>query len=541
MSVVYTRLSKEFAEHGTGQGQALPPDGRALKQWLDDLPRGNPKETAETLRNALARSMVVSMESAARYNQLERIRATVHDAVLWLDRQYAGSPLPLTADRLFCAQLSQQLNVLMADGYRLACYALCAPDGTIGLLKSGAVSTALQRGIWHYQQCLLQSWQLYRSAPKNVWLGVHRCYQFALKVGMQGKNVDDPLRGRSTQVQDIYSETALLALMNPLAFSRPELEQMKSLAAGFARVCRVVNNNPSEHAARLPIDADLPVDSALPEDETAFLDFAPLYSALTKALQDAPSAGLVDLHLPDGETLNMQVALLARIQKAFGLASARTETRIYGDYPVQTLAGLSAIHYFAAGELDFDNYLQQLSQLNGQGLSLTADWLAPDNAIGQRLTATVRDHSLGGYRLQWSTDQALRARVGEIIAIHAGAIDLPADWMLCVVRWLRYENDGSVMAGLQLLTRRCVAAAVRIGAESQSSGLQRALDLQPMQVGQPRRLLISGAQLKSSVSLDVFYGHETHRLQSPRLHESFKVSPASLVANMDYSVLTEIT
>ena len=104
MSVVYSRLSKEFADYGTSQGQALPPDGRALKQWLDDLPRGNPKETAETLRHALARSMLVSMESAARYNQLERIRATVHDAVLWLDRQYAGSPLPLTADRLYCAQ-----------------------------------------------------------------------------------------------------------------------------------------------------------------------------------------------------------------------------------------------------------------------------------------------------------------------------------------------------------------------------------------------------------------------------------------------------
>jgi hypothetical protein len=538
MSVVYSRLSKGLAEYGVGQGLALPPDGRALKQWLEDLPRGNMKVTAESLRNALIRSMVVSMDSSARFNQLERVRSTVRDAIIWLERQYAGSPLPLSADRMYCATLAMQLNILLADGYRVACHALCAPDGSIGLLKSGAVSSALQRSIWHYQQTLLQSWQLYRSPPPNIWLGVHRCYQFAASVGMHVKNVEDVQIGRVTRVQDIYIETALLALMNPLAFSRPELEQMKALATGFAPVCQILAKNPAEHAATLPVDADLPVDSFLSDSDAVYLDFSALHSALSHAVESASEISQAAVTLPDKTTQTLSTVLLARVLKAFGLSLARTETRIHAEYAVKTLAGLAAVHYFAAGEVDFDTYLQQISQLNAQGLSLSADWLIGDNSVPQQLTATVLDHSLGGYRLQWASDQALRVRIGEVIAINPGDAKLPADWMLGVIRWLRYEHDGSLMAGLQLLTRRCIAVAIRAGTDGSSSNLQRGLELLPLQPDAPRRFLVSGIPLKSPMTADVFYGHEPFRIQSPRLHNSLNATVSSLVVNMDYNVLT---
>jgi hypothetical protein len=439
---------------------------------------------------------------------------------------------------MYCATLAMQLNILLADGYRVACHALCAPDGSIGLLKSGAVSSALQRSIWHYQQTLLQSWQLYRSPPPNIWLGVHRCYQFSASVGMHVKNVDDVQIGRVTRVQDIYIETALLSLMNPLAFSRPELEQMKALATGFAPVCQIVAKNPAEHAATLPVDADLPVDSFLKETEAVYLDFAALHTALSNAAESATEVGQSAVTLPDKTTLALSSVLLARILKAFGLSLARTETRIHADYPVQTLAGIAAVHYFAAGEVDFDTYLQQISQLNGQGLSLSADWLIGDNSVPQQLTATVHDHSLGGYRLQWASDQALRVRIGEVIAINPGDAKLPADWMLGVIRWLRYEHDGSLMAGLQLLTRRCIAVAIRAGTDGSSSNLQRGLELLPLQPDAPRRFLVSGIPLKSPMAADVFYGHEPFRIQSPRLQDSLNATVSSLVVNMDYSVLT---
>ena len=52
MSVQFKRLSYGFSDLEQVQGQALPKESRALKQWLDNLPRGNAREMAVVRRNS---------------------------------------------------------------------------------------------------------------------------------------------------------------------------------------------------------------------------------------------------------------------------------------------------------------------------------------------------------------------------------------------------------------------------------------------------------------------------------------------------------
>ena len=91
MSVQFNRLSSGFAAMEGVQGQALPTESRALKHWLDNLPRGNAREMAVMLRNGLALGIKVKMEGSDRYNQLEPVRADVIDSIAWLERQFLGA------------------------------------------------------------------------------------------------------------------------------------------------------------------------------------------------------------------------------------------------------------------------------------------------------------------------------------------------------------------------------------------------------------------------------------------------------------------
>ena len=539
MSVQFNRLSYGSAVLENIQGQALPKETRALKQWLDSLPRGNAREMALILRNGMALGVSIKMQGSDRFNQLELVRADVIDSIAWLERQFLGSPLPLTDDRLAYARLAMQLHGLLADSYRTACHELCSPNGTIPLLKSNTVAGSMQRSVWHYQQALMLSWKLYQSSAQGVWQGLHRVYQFALSLKLDGKDIVDPRHGGAVRIHDLYVESALMSLMNPFAFAQTEQDQIRALAKGFAARCTIDRFSTAEHSAKIPLEADLPVDSDLPDDNVAYLQHAPLVAALENAIV-SKDGGQADVEIDSGQSQRLHISVLKKVRRALGLASARGFPRIYDAYEIETIVAISGIHYFAAGKLDFESYIQKLSQMGNQGLNMAADWISmgADPQAQRSLRATVLDHSLGGYRLQWTADQALRIRVGEIIGLNTIRSDLEPVWMVGVVRWLRYGQDGSVLAGIKLLSRRCSAVALRINHIGRPGSLMRGLELTPLEANLPRSLLMSGKLEAKKQEVEVMYTYDPNRLGPTRLVEHLKTSATTLASNMDYSVLT---
>lgn len=539
MSVQFKRLSYGFSDLEQVQGQALPKESRALKHWLENLPRGNAKEMAVLLRNSLALGIKVKMEGSDRFNQLELVRADVIDSIAWLERQFLGSPLPLTNDRLAYARLALQLHTALADGYRLACYELCFPNGTIPLLKSTMVGAALQRSVWHYQQTLILTWKLYQSCAEGVWQGLHRVYQFAMSLKLETKDIADPCLGHPARIHDLYVETALMSLMNPFGFAQTEQDQIRTLAKAFAPRCSIQRFSALEHTAKIPVDADQPVDADLPDDEVAYLQYAALISALEHAVVSG-DGGQAEVEITRGHGQTLHISVLKKVRRALGLASARGYARLSESYSIETVVAMSGIHYFAAGRLDFENFIQNLSQMGNQGLSMAADWISmgTDTQAQRSLQATVLDHSLGGYRLLWTADQALRIRVGEIIGLNAIGTEPGPIWMVGVVRWLRYEQNGSVMAGIKLLSRRCNAVALRINQAGNAGTLMRGLELMPLDSHLPRRFLMSGRLDGQKQEIEVMYTYEPNRLGPPRLVEHLKSNATTLASNMDYSVLT---
>jgi hypothetical protein len=102
-------------------------------------------------------------------------------------------------------------------------------------------------------------------------------------------------------------------------------------------------------------------------------------------------------------------------------------------------------------------------ELRGPGISLserdrTASWAqgSGDGARALPTRARVLDQGLGGYRLQWSAESGAKARIGELVGLAAPDEDEASEreWMVGVIRWLRFTLDGQVDAGVELLARQ---------------------------------------------------------------------------------------
>ncbi|WP_297801916.1 hypothetical protein [Arenimonas sp. GDDSR-1] len=534
MSEAYQELLRGFTIEARGASVELPSDVRSIGKWVEVLPRTDLLKTAELLGGALSRSLFRKNLGATRFNLMEALRPAVVDCIKGLDRQFLGSPLPLISDRLVKADHALFLHHAMAESYRRAVVELCHPEGDIPMMRSGNAAACIAHSLWHYQQVLLLSWKLYRTPPAGIWSAMQACYRYAVSVKLNNQAVEDGPAQVTARPHDLFVQTVLLALVNPLAFSPPELEQIKAIADALAPRCTVCAVAASDHSAQLPRDEGSAETAA-----GGFLEFDAFYHVLTESV--SANGGMSPVLLPDGRTLPMRTALVKRMLRALGQASARSAARIYGEYRMDTVVGLSGVHFFAAGRIDFETYIQNLSRMGGQGISTAADWLDSGETPSHRmLEATVLDHSLGGYRLQWDAGQAPRARIGEVVGLNGAAPGIAEpDWMLGVIRWLRYEADGAVTAGIELLTRRCTALALRPVLGGHAGQLLRALEIQPLDEGLPRAFLISGRIEQNSPRLEVLYGFEPYRIEAPRGMETVLTETTALAVNIDYTLLIE--
>jgi hypothetical protein len=161
-------------------------------------------------------------------------------------------------------------------------------------------------------------------------------------------------------------------------------------------------------------------------------------------------------------------------------------------HELETLVGLHAIHYFLAGQSDFESFMRRA---RGPGIALNdrdrgATWtnqgmdLAPE-----RVRARVLDQSLGGYRLLWDKSLSVRARVGEVIGV-AMPTESSADeqdWMVGVIRWMRISPDGAVDAGRRAADAPARAAALRtLDTEGRPKPPVRAIELRSLGDGHVR-------------------------------------------------------
>lgn len=481
MGEVYRRLG-EVLPPGLRAELPFPPDAKRAAGWVEALPRVDVPATRRALLQALgALSTSSTLRGKTRGDIADALRPVVLENADATRRAFAGKPLPLSGELASLPRDLELMHLRLAHAYRRAAFDFCAPSGNLPWMRGGVVSELLQRAVFHYGEALRAAWQVYGHLPEDAWLGLHRSVRFAVDREIERRPVNDPLVVGLPPIHLRYVQLLLMDVVDPHAFSQPEQEALWALCAAFAGRTPL-RDSPSATAVGVPDDADEgPGGKAPPRQHLELVAFA---SAVEAAL--AAADGDTGTVMPEsGVPVALSVEALRKLRRSFSQAAARQFARLEGGHLVETVLGLSGLHFHVSRERDFDAFARQVL---GDNLDETqrAAWAAGGGDVTARtarVAATVVDQSLGGYRIRWAQDNALRLRVGELVGLHVGDIDDPGDWMVGLLRWLRYEADGSVMAGIELLSRSAAAVAlVPLGGARRAP--LRALELRPTYGGE---------------------------------------------------------
>jgi hypothetical protein len=463
MSRSYRLLSEGMPPpRGVGTS-SFSADPRKARQWVAALPRANALATQQSLGQALDSLASQRLDGAQRLGVLEELRPAIGESIGLLKADYSSSPLPLDAARSAAAQQVELFHCMLAQAYRKAAVEICAPEGSIPMLRGGTVALALARSAWHFSQALAVAWRVYRAPAEGVWQGLHRVHRFAQETKLDTRQVADPLDRGSTELRVLYLRALLMAVTHPLAFSQGEQDILWQITTDLAPRCSLLRMEPTGDAPAVPEDADRgPGSGTLDEQATRWLDIACFVAEVDSALSRQRD-GFSNLVPARGIGVKVSVEMLLRLKRAFGLAAARAHARLPGGHVIRTVFGLSSLHFYLSGQRDFDAFMRQATQEASP--AARAEW-AHTNTNATRVPVhegRVLDQSLGGYRMAWAQASQIRARVGELVGMTLGEPEeLRPDWMLGVVRWLRYEDDGGLSAGIELIARRTAAIGLRV-------------------------------------------------------------------------------
>ena len=460
MSDLYQRLANGFPERAAPTRPSIPTDTRGILQWVSALPLANALSASRVLMQGLKELNLLRIDPALRLHALEAMRSPTAQLVAQADRQVIGSSFPLPQAKQQLGLKSREFHEELALGYRMVLHDLC-PGGKLPFLKGAPAALAAARALGHHAEALLRGYLLYLSPQQGSWQSMHDVYRFTTAIGIVDKAVADPLLLKaSVTPSHAYAHALLFAISNPYRLAQKEMadaheEQRASDAAHIAF---------SPEKARQFVDRELTLAAAM--------------------------GGPLSFGLKGGPKASIGQDLIRRLVFAWRPQFDRDHSRLSAGHELETLIGLHAIHFHLAGRLDFENFVREL---RGPGISLserdkTASWAQGGGETARALPtrARVLDQGLGGYRLQWSAESGAKARIGELVGLAAPDDEEGGDreWMVGVIRWLRFGHEGEVDAGVELLARQAEAAALRISETGASFKTPvRAIELEPLHPG----------------------------------------------------------
>ena len=470
MNLFYRELADGLPARSPPGAGSFPADPRKAAAWVAALPRANQAVTGDMLEKALVNLRGSLLAGGQRLAVLEVLRPMLLEVMQGLQKQCLGSAIPLPAPKVRLFDRLQLLEHELALGYRLAVVEYCAPSGGVPLLRGGNVALALERAMLHSSRCLGHAYFIYRQPPAGAWLQLHRLFAFSRSVKLQDKAVDEPHLGHALTAASVYGHALLLALSNPYRFSQRDQIELAIHGPDLGSHLVTRERRASEDDLAVSPGEDRGpgyLASEREEDDTArlWLDLAPLRALIEQALGGVLD-GNVRFKGADGRSRVMPGDLLARLRDGWGRRQSRRNSRLAAQHQLDTAIGLSGLHFHLSGLVDFDTFLRQAGDTEqdaGPAAQQRAVWAhaAVDAGRIPLHSAEVADQSLGGYQLRWNAEEAVKARVGELIGLAVPEEGEERQWLLGVIRWLRYDAAGAVDAGVQLLSRRVRPVALR--------------------------------------------------------------------------------
>mgnify|MGYP003667423820 CR=1 FL=1 len=378
-------------------------------------------------------------------------------------------------------------------------YALLARDTAIGPSASTHALLA-QRQVHYCAAALVEFIQARRAVPAGMWRALNEAFADAEARGFAWTRAHDALN-RAWQAQsaaEAHAEALLIDLSNPFSFDAEQLRAVRELARYFAPYCRLLpegsdaqDGRRTAYALDLSTDQGLrPLDTLDPGARLRRFDSSQLVDRFREVASRLRKSGQAsDLGLSAALTAEDAVQLLLSLYKPWARgASGRRFARRPGRGGAELSGDWNTIAFFISGkpfEQPTMNTVERSIRSDERMLTLgerVTDIMIDDRPDRQRLAARrgyictqweMLDQSLGGFRLRrrGSTE---RLEHRELIAIRP---DDAKSFMLGVVGWVMYREDGALDAGVKLmngLPRVVAIRSVGIGRERSDIEFQMA-------------------------------------------------------------------
>lgn len=541
---------------------------KAFRKWVSHLPMANLGELSRQLYHAIIELNQLFVAPAQRLQLLELIRPSIRFVCSELSRHYLGMAISLPEKQRKIANLSQALQLHLAAGYKL-CILEFLDNGSVDKHKRNLV-VCCHRAITELGATLLRAAQLYGPSPQGSWREIHQLYVFALGHGLQDVQVpDDTLRHRAgSTVAQSYVQCLLFGAARTNQLRQSEMEQAYHLFELWAD--------------QAPCRPDLTVNALLLVNPEC--DHPPIYRDL---LTTAPGKGWLGLdteHLArllsdrldqddarsDSRREPLRVAagigdgLLSHLAGALGMLVKRNFNRIATDGSLEVCSGLTAVHFFVAGQVSFSTFLtgqearaddnnrfmrpdtrdawaaahdagvsdDRIMATADSPIQFTRSTTGPEEAAGKNLPRVyltrLINTSPGGYCVLWSSDIPPTLQAGELLGVREHRNH---PWSLAVVRWLRQTRNQGTRVGLELLAPNATPCGVRlIQKTGQNSEFLRGLMLPEIAgIGQPATLITPKLPFQTGSRVTLLHdGREEQALLGTRLEATGSISQFEL-------------
>ena len=517
-----------------------------MQAWVDNLPIMNTADTGKKLYQTLGELAMLRLDDDDRFALLEILEPAATNLIRALSQSLQNQPVKLLHQARRAAVLSQALHLQLALNYKVVAVGTLQRlhSGKVGFMNLGRrgaqqlAATAIQRTLAELCRLMRHAALLYSSLPDNVWMDVQVLFREAWSHDL----IDLPVRDRlavkrpETSVRDTYLRAMMLGASQTNKLRPSEMELLYTESEDWARLLQL-ETSPAQ--ALLVCNADdLPPQfrhRAAPRPGSWFIRSEPLVQHLQTLLANPGT---------------LPVSLLSHLATIWRKGRERMFERRLCEKPVLVCLGLSAAHYFLAGQREFRVVVKgneekheaaqpaflfgleeetageqpdawQISYSSVTTIDEDEERQKEDIPKGPAVTfvpyqVDAFNVSPGGYGIRWPGNPPLALRPGEVIAISE---ERGKGWNVGVLHWVRLTTDYQVEAGLELLSAQakpCGVCRIRNGRED-SDYLRGFLIPEMKSLDQPATLVTACTTFAVGTDVKISLAGQTVLAQLTRL------------------------
>ncbi|MDX1756477.1 MAG: GTPase [Marinobacter sp.] len=471
---------------------------KAFRDWTRNLPMANVGEASRQLYHAIIELNQLFLAPQTRFQLLELLRPKIRFVCGELARHFLGHAVSLPEKQRKIANLTQALQLHLANGYKL-CVLELIDEGNVEKNRKFLV-TSCHRAIAELGATIVRAQQLYCPSPARSWLECHRLFRFAQRNKLTDAAIEDDTLShrRDSTIADGYKQILLLGCARPNQLRQNELTQAYELFERWT---------------------DLVHCGSEPNDDALFVvhmeqDSPPVYRSLVQGGRSGDDFGFDTRKLSEciAEYLHEHVeqrnrryqprmplpagvsdTLLTHLSQAFGVLTKRNFNRIASQGRLEICVGLTAAHYFISGQKSFKEFVagNEPEEVENRFLDTARRkedaWAgafdagpseershaidapinfpsrAADRDAGKNKPvahqATLVNTSPGGYCVSWDVNLPPSMQAGEILGVREQSSH---PWSVAIVRWIRQIKNQGTQIGIELLAPSAAPCGVKL-------------------------------------------------------------------------------